>query len=344
VTLVLLAILGCDGSSDKPSGDDACGIDDVDLATLFSDVLAGNADDCELSALSEWTENRATTIGPWKEDIAVAWSADGLDFDPVEDGTIIEGAAVPEVVHAFDSYYLFHVIGNLDYLNDLAANHSTWMVQHGIPGLGALGLAVSGDGLRWSEAPEFSIEGLVQGMVVDPDIRQLPDGTWRMYYVGMAVEEYFNSTWEEGEQHSVYSAVSNDLIHWRQEGEVFRGPYADPSVWCLDETNCVMASFGLDWSTSTDGGATFSYGGHWEKDGFAPEFTQTSDGSIRMFYNSKETAAPLRSYISTDGQTWEPETGTRMDEYGEAVSITEAPDSGYYMYFHTFHDMDDAPF
>lgn len=343
---MLLLLLACTGDKTPISGA-PCGEDDVDVTEMLLAAIAGTADACQKQALQDYTDGRAADEhGPWEQDIHVALSDDGVTFTEIAGAVAVETAAVPEVVHADGRYWLFHVNGSFDRLNELAAEDSTWMRTHGIPGIGALGLAVSDDGLSFVDVPEFEVQGLVEGMVVDPDVVRLPDGSWRLYYLGLTVEEYVEyAEWQEGEQHEVYSAVSTDLIHWTQEGVVFRGPYADPSVLCFDDgLTCVMASFGLDWSRSGDGGLHFQYEGPWEVDGFAPELVPLVDGTIRAFYNDKDLGAALRSLHSLDGSTWIPEVGVRMETYGEAVTLAGGPEVGWRMYFHTFKDLDDLPF
>ncbi|MFZ5478131.1 MAG: hypothetical protein ACOZNI_15290 [Myxococcota bacterium] len=347
-------LLGCGGDDPHPWVDDSGVADDTapdcpappDLVAAFGAAIEGEADACDRAALAEWVAAKKEEHGPWNQDVRRATSSDGDTFEAIDDVNVLATAGVPEAVIGDDGRtYLFHVVGDIDRIEALAEAGDPWMATHGVPGLGALGLAVSDDGVTFEEVEEFEVEGLTAGMVVDPDVTRAPDGTWRLWYVAMTMQEYLERyTWEEGEEHDVWVAESTDLVRWVQRPEpVVHGPYADPSVWCFDEANCAMSSFGLDWSESTDGGETFTYAGTWETPGFAPEFTELSDGAVRLYYNSKDRGAPLRSYRHEPGGAWEPEDGVRMETYGEAVTIVPAPEGGWNLYYHTFKDADDIP-
>lgn len=310
------------------------------LTLAFEHAIDGVASDCEIERIEAYVESRAGEVGPWIQDVRVATSADGFTFTPVE-GVIAETAAVPEVVvDDAGNYHLFYVDGALDSVVPLARAGSTWMATHGIPGIGALRKRVSADGLTWVEDDGFEVTGVTRGMVVDPDVVRQPDGTWRMYYVGMTLPELLETMdWSYPEAHTVYWATSDDLVHWVQQGPAVTGPFADPSVLCREGDVCVMASFGLEWSRSTDGGVTFTHDGHWGVDGFAPEIVRMEDGSNRIFYNSMSVGAPLHSLHAADGTTFVAEEGERMPgTYGEAPTLARARPTGWFMWFHAFKD------
>jgi hypothetical protein len=339
-TLSLVLLAACTGDKPTPSIPDVCATEDLDRVAMIEHVIDGTATDCEAEGFAAFVEERKADNGPWKQDIRMAFSEDASTFTAL-DGVVLETAAVPEVVQTEDGkYWMFYVDGRYDRALELAEERSTWMVTHGVPGLGALGLATSNDGRTFTPVDEFMVEGLVRGMVVDPDVVRQPDGTWRMYYVGMTPEEYLNSaTWTYPESHEVYWADSPDLVHWTQRGSAVRGPYADPSVFCTEGDKCVMASFGLEWGRSTDGGVSFVQDGAWGVDGFAPEFVRFEDGSARLFYNSAAVGAPVHSFILTEGDIWEADGGERMpDSYGEAVTLARAAPTGWYMWYHVFKD------
>ncbi len=332
------------GDSGTDSGTDSgplpCTLDDVDPVGMLEHVIAGTASDCEVEAFTDFAAARTVDIGPWKQDIRMAHSADALNFTAL-DGVVIESAAVPEVVVGPDGRtFLFHVDGRFDHAVALAEARSPWMTTHGVPGLGALALSVSEDGRTFTPVDDFAVEGLVQGMIVDPEVVRQPDGSWRMYYVGMTASEYLTTaTWEYPESHEVFWASSTDLVHWRQEGSAVRGPFADPTVYCSEGDRCVMASFGLEWSRSTDGGATFTHDGSWGLDGFAPEFMRFEDGTSRLYFNSGAKGAAIQSFRLNEELIWELEEGARMPEtYGEAVTLAPAASGGWNMWFHVFKD------
>jgi hypothetical protein len=329
------------------TGNDTGCTDTATLVASFEAAIAGTATDCDVQAIAAWADSKKDSTGPWKQDVRRATSVDGDNFVAIDDVNTVATAGVPEAVIGDDGRtYLFHVNGDLDQLIDIAASGSSWIQTHGIPGLGALGLEVSDDGVTFESVLEFEVEGIIPGMVVDPDVVRAPDGTWRLYYVAMTIHDFFQRyNWEEGERHDVWLAESTDLVHWTQRPDpVIHGPFADPTVHCQDDKYCSMSSFGLDWSSSDDGGELFKYDGTWKVPGFAPEFFVLPDESLRLFYNSKDLGAPLRSFRSFDQRTFVPEEGVRMETYGEAVTVVPAPDGTWNLYYHTFKDPDDIPF
>lgn len=336
-------LLACNGDApiDLYADDTArapCTTADVDFPTAFENVIYGLATDCEVEAVTDFSRVRSEDMGPWKQDIKVAFSEDAQTFTPLDEFAVETGGVPEVVIDANERYWMFYVDGSWEHMVELAEARSTWMLTHGVPGLGALRARVSDDGRTWEDVEDFGVEGIVQGMVVDPDVVRQPDGTWRMYYVGLPIRLYLTeATWIYPEAHSVFWASSEDLVHWTQQGEVVVGPYADPSVFCHPDDRCVMASFGLQWGRSTDGGLTFTHEGAWDVAGFAPEFVQFEDGSVRMFLNSMERGAPIVSMYAPDGETFGGEEGFRMpDAYGEAVTLARARPTGWYMWYHTF--------
>ncbi|MFN7145143.1 MAG: hypothetical protein ACK4YP_15305 [Myxococcota bacterium] len=355
--LLLTTLLACTDAppGDKPDGDTApdtgdtaapeCDPETINLSLAFEAAIDGRADPCQIDAMAAFLEIRKADVGPWNQEIRVAFSEDTETFEEVE-GAVISTAAVPEVLVGPDGrYYLYYVDGDFDRAIAEARAGTTWMATHGIPGLGALNLAVSDNGVDFELVPEFQIEGVVRGMVVDPDVVLQPDGSWRMYYVGMSIPEYLEvATWEYPEAHDVFYATSDDLVHWKQQGVVVRGPYADPSVLCRTDDTCVMASFGVEWGRSTDGGLTFTHEGDWGVGGFAPEFLRMEDQSVRLFFNSAAQGAAVLSMYAIDGETFVLEPGERLpDHYGEAVTLARVNPEGWNMYYHTFKDGFEPP-
>jgi len=299
-------------------------------------VLLGTAGEHEHAAIRAFVnQRRDEEHGPWGQDISLARSTDGLAWTTVPGGPVLTGAAVAELVRGDDGrLYLFHVDGDLEKLQDWAVDAPERFETRGFPGLGALALAVSDDdGRTFEPVADFAVRGLVRGMVVDPDVVRLPDGTWRLYYVGVPIQEYGPDTWRPGTPHQVWYAESSDLVRWQQVGPAVLGPYADPAVACFQE-RCTMVSFGLDRSMSDDGGKTFAYGGTLNEPGFAPDIVYQPDGRWRMWWNSAAVGAPLRTGTSPDLQRWTSEPAS-LDRYGEAPSVV-ADGDGWLMAYHHF--------
>lgn len=315
------------------------------LPAVLGAVLDGRATEAELAEWERMLADRAPHAGPQHERLFRGHTPDGFTFR-LDDAVLLrEHAAVPDAVIGPDGRtWLWFVEGDHERARALARARDPWMRTHGLIGFGAIDLLVGDGGPPFTSDPGFVVHRMVPGMVVDPTVRRLPDGRWRMYYVALRVDELLApGAWDDGADHTVYTAVSTDLRTWTQEGPAVVGPNADPAVWC-DGDWCLMVSTGLDRSTSTDGGRTFTFEGVFgtpaEGDrgvpGFAPAFLELPDGRVRLFYNSKDRGGALRSMVSTDrGRTWVHEPGDRVPPYTlEAPSFLPAPQGGWWVYYH----------
>jgi len=323
------------------TGED-CDLSSMDLKAAFTRILDGTASRCEVALYEYIVDDRAKGPGPWWEDLFVAPIHDRTLIDLSDAVSLRTKAAVPEIHIGDDGrYYLFFLDGDPEVGKALAKAHSNWFATHGLIGYGAFRLWVSDDGLAFEEEEDFGIEGLVPAMVVDPDVVDLPDGRHRMYFIGLTVDALVEpDAWEDGAPHQVWYAESDDLVHWTQVGVAVEGPFADPTVWCVDDNACMMASTGIDRSVSTDGGASFAFEGSWMVGGFAPEYNPIVGDAVRMFYNAKVDGGPIRSLRSEDGgRNWVEEAGDRLPAWtAEAVSIADAPDTGWLMYYHYWQE------
>jgi hypothetical protein len=319
-----------------------------ELATTLGRVLDRTATDEDLAAWEALLQSRGPNAGPHHEDIFRGVSPDGFEIDLSGAVRLREHAAVPDAVRGPDgAVRLFFVEGDFARGRAVARDRSPFLASHGLVGYGAIDQLVSRDGLAFQTELAFGVKDLVQGMVVDPVVHRLPDGRWRLYYIGLSVEQLTaRDAWADGRDHHVYSAMSTDLLRFDQEGLVVDGPNADPAVWCDDGAGatdpgwCLMVSTGLDRSTSTDGGRTFSFHGEMGVPGFAPAFLELPDGRLRLFYNAKESGGPLRSMVSEDrGRSWRPEPGDRVAAYTlEAPSFLARPEGGWWVYYHYWRD------
>lgn len=340
-----LALAACHpGPRDSQAPDDTappCDFTTVDIYQMYEHVVDGTTTDCEISLFESILDQRELGAGPWYEDLWVVPVMDSSTVDVTGATHLKVHAAVPEAYLGPDGrYYVYYVEGDLDVAREVARSRSNWFATHGIVGYGALRLMVSDDGYTFTEEEEFGIEGLVRGLVVDPDLVAFRDGTYRLYYVGTPIPDLLpDGSWDEDAPHIVYMAESTDLIHWKQQGVAVEGPNADPSVLCLNDMDCMMASTGVELSVSSDGGRTFSLEGDWQAWGFAPEFTKMVGPGYRMFYNSKVKGGALQSLFSVDGTVWAREEGERCPAYTvEAVSLVPAPTEGWLLYYHYWQD------
>lgn len=335
----LAPLLQACGPADD-TGSRCAPVDDVRPA--LEAVLAGTADACELAVYGDVLAGKPDGPGPWLQDLWHVHVDDTWIIDTTAATRLRTRAAVPEAHRGDDGrLYLFFVDGDLERGLDLARSGSSWFQTHGLSGYGALRLLVSDDGASFTEEEGFAVEGLVQGLVVDPDVVDLPDGRHRMVYVATPISDLSpEGAWDKEGPHVAWSAVSDDLVHWVQEGPVADGPNADPTAWCVDDTTCLLVSTGLERWDSTDGGATFTAAGDWMAAGFAAEFHALGDGRVRLLYNSRTQGAALLSLLSPDdGRTWTYETGERAPAWTlEAPSITASPQGGFDVWYHYWQD------
>lgn len=316
-----------------------CDLDALLPGDVFARAFAGTMQTCDAEAIEAWNEvPKAEPSAPWNEHINVATSTDFATF--TDSGVhVVDHAGVPEIVQDGGKIWLYYVDGDVDAFLGYAEDDPEYLQTHGWVGLGAFALMSSTDGTTFEPEPDFAIEGLVQGEVVDPDITRLPDGTWRMVYVGFDVETAVTpGLWDDDMPHDVYVATSTDLVHWTQEPDpLLSGPYADPTVTCDEAGICTMVSFGLDYSISEDGGWTWDFQNANLPFGFGPEFVETGDG-LRMAYNSREYGAKLHVAAMTDGVWTDETTDLLPDTYGEAPSFARTDDGSWLMYTHDLAD------
>lgn len=338
------SIDSADSTTPVDSDTGSCG--DVDYGTnvearaeALTAIIAGTANDCETDWYTEDLVTRSTCEGPWFEETFVSWTPDGETFDVSNAVPIFTSSAVIDAIIGPDGrYYIVYGEGDLQVGIDEAEAHSDWFATHGLSGYGAINGAVSDDGVTFEKLDDFEVQGIVQGMVVDPDVIELPDGRYRMYYVATPVPVLVQpGSWDDGVAHEAFYAESDDLIHWTQIGSAVEGPNADPSVWCREDGYCRMAATGIDWATSEDGGETWTFEYAQDPFGFAPEFEQLDDGRVRLYYNSKVEGGAEESAVSTDGgETFTYEREVVPPNTVEAISLLPAPASvgGYYLYYH----------
>lgn len=344
--LLLAACIADSPSSDGPPAGDGLPASTgpikeckgVETAPALLAVAQGNADTCQKDVYLQLLMERGRHVGPWIEEVWVAPATEALEVDLSKATLVRSSGAVPEVILHEGRYWLFHGDGDLGRAFELASAGSDWFLTRGLPGFGALGLLVSDDGVNFEPVPDFAIEDLVVGMVVDPDVIRLPDGSFRLYYVALPVDALADaSTWEEDAQHDVYYAESADLVHWKQLGIAVHGPIADPTVHCLTAEHCRMFSTGLDHSHSSDGGRSFVFDGETRIAAFAPEFLVTDSGLVQV-YNAMEHGGPLhRRSLMPDSKGWS-EAEEMVPAYQvEAPSFARPPEGeGWLMYYHYY--------
>lgn len=279
---------------------------------LGAHVVAGTATGAVLDDLHALVDAYADRDGPWNHHVAGPFvSADGVTFGEAGE-TDLSSASVPDAVRDDDGrWWLFYVDGDTDAM--LAAAEAGTPLETGWRGFGGLGAAVSDDGAHFERVDITVVGDAVPLYVVDPDLVRLPDGRWRLYYLGVdaagACADTLDPAGAPG-SHTIWAAESDDLLVWEQLGEVYRSADggADPGVWCVDDTTCnlLLHEMGtpVGAARSTDGGVRF--------DPYAltlpevrlgmPDVAELPAG-WRMYAQGSKGA--LFSLASDDGTTWE---------------------------------------
>lgn len=198
--------------------------------------------------------------------------------------------------------------------------------------------AESNDGGRTFTVLECTIAGMTASKAVDPSIVLLDDGRYRLYFYGSAAGDPGTLI-----EHSIYSAISEDGIHFTEEAEVFTYPgLVDPDVFWNGQ-EWLMYVFALNQGTiaahSADG-LSFQYLGLLNpQDWGTTAPVHLEDGSLRLYAFNQPQASMIASFRSTDGISWTQEDGVRLIA-PEGYHITDPfvvqlPDGSWKMVYKT---------
>lgn len=219
--------------------------------------------------------------GPDPDHLSIfsAISSDGLAWTK-ESGVMIENGFCPAIIQLDNgSYRMIY-----DLQEGQPPNAHLWFVS-----------AISTDGLIWEKESGIRLESEGApdyGAISVPEIIELPDGRYRMYYVG----DMFNKGPEEN-QNTVRCAISSDN-GWTWERETISGIPAqrmDPDVIVLSDGTYRMFYTVAPPGREEEGGiysAISSDGLTWTKEEGArlaggiydPDVVELPDGTYRMYY------------------------------------------------------------
>jgi len=297
------------GPVDVEPGPD-CREDEWPLQTpwnvLAAHLVAGQADGVmveDVRALVSLLRS-GTQPGPWDDQVkGPLVSTDGAEFGDQRPRGVVDHASVPAATVGPDGdIWLFFVDADLDALLDAA--ESGRPMGSGIVGVGGLGAARSADGSSFTRV-DLRFEGEVPLYIVDPVITPLSDGRYRMTYFGVPAAQACADHLDPAASalpHQAYTAISDDLQTWVQEGVAWtpEGRGSDPAVWCEDGGRCWLWMGGG--GVSTDGGRTY-LPVSMEMPGqqvTAPDVFAVP-GGWRMLYVD---GTQLSTAVSTDGLSW----------------------------------------
>jgi hypothetical protein len=224
--------------------------------------------------------------------LLTARSRDGLTFEPTGD-VISDQANVPDLIAgsggAIHLYYSGWQVGNRENTLALALSHD--------------------EGRSWS-FKQVEVDGGELGHAGDPDIVRLEDGTFRIFLTTMV-----------NGRHGVVYCDSPDGIHFTKGGTAF----AKSGLELLDSTTFRLGSVwhmltlqgtGITQrhGTSADG-REFSVGQMMpfvaDGEGYIAANGVTVDGGYRI-YGFSLRARNIRSFFSSDGESWTAESGVRL--------------------------------
>lgn len=255
--------------------------------------------------------------------VGSATSSDGLTWTR-DDGIRLSPASVPAAINDGDQRVLLYFVQ-----------------PPNAPGKPeTVACAISTDGMKFDLAPAFQIEGLSTLKAVDPSILKDDEGRFRLYYLA---SDYQGDPASGPNPHPINMAVSDDGVHFRETGTVFRYPdLVDPDVFRFQD-QWLMYVYSRDATIiarSTDG-KQFGYVGPMSPSGWGTTVPVTlPDGRLRLYAFDQRTPIGnvVRSFISMDGIQWTAEPGDRL-KANPREQITDPfviPwRGGYKMYFKT---------
>lgn len=269
---------------------------------LAAHLVAGAATPDHLEELDELltTLEEDGSLGPAGERLRGPW----IDLAESETEALLEQVSVPEVVVGpDDDLWLVFVDGDLETLRWKA--NAGLPIRSGIIGFAGLGVAHSDNGYDWTRE-EMVLEGDdLPVVLVDPDVQQLSDGSYRLYALGFRADAVCGDTvdpFQYPAPHEVWTFTSDDLVTWQQEDIVWdHEKGTDPATWCAGETCWIhMRHSGV----SSDGGATFESTTLSLPDDevHTPDVRPTSSG-FEMLYNT-QGAQSMHRATSDDGESF----------------------------------------
>ena len=257
--------------------------------------------------------------GPYYHQVLSATSSDGLNWMP-DNRVLIDHASVPAAILTPDGKIRLYYV-------------DASRVGPGRPE--NVNCAESSDGGATFQVLNCTIANRAGDKAVDPSVVLLPDGRYRMYYYAVTGQI-------DESAHSIYSAISNDGIHFTQEKAVFTyNGLVDPDVFWTGQT-WLMYVFSLKDKTTvvarSQDGLSFEYGGpsrigNWGT--AAP--TRLADGRLRLYAFDQPAMRQIASFISTDGLNWTQEPGVRLvAPAGRQITdpfVVRLPNGAWKMFF-----------
>ncbi len=205
---------------------------------------------------------------------------------------------------------------------------------NGIPGQHGIFVSRRTETGAWETVGCVTLDGAFNGNAVDPNVTRLPDGRYRLvYFEG----NFVSQTLAPGDPNPIYSAISEDGLHFTVEGRIFSYEGAtDPSLVQLPDGSWRLAvkAGGRTVVAASPDGQNFEPISEVQWNGI-PELYVFPDGSLGLYL--------ARFFLSSDGgQTWQPREDIVAPGNGNDPSLVALPQGGYAFAFKKV-EMEAAP-
>ncbi|MBL7161378.1 MAG: hypothetical protein ISS57_02145 [Anaerolineales bacterium] len=199
---------------------------------------------------------------PTGDQVLYTTSSDGLQWGAGK--LLAEAASVPDVIRTSTGEVWAYWVDFSEFTG---------------PNMEKIGIARSrDDGATWEMLGNANFNGLGNIVPVDPDVIELPDGRFRMYFFDIAVRQL---------SHPIYSAISEDGINFTLEQgvRIWMDEIYDPDVIQLPDSSYRMyLNSGDILSANSPDGLTFTAEeGVRVENGSVPGSIVMPDGGIRMY-------------------------------------------------------------
>ncbi|HFC08967.1 MAG TPA: hypothetical protein ENJ54_03775 [Chloroflexi bacterium] len=238
----------------------------------------------------------------YNHQVYLTTTSDGRTF-PEEGKLILEHASVPDLVLGPDGHLWVYFV-------------------NGEPGHHGIFAARQTDNGTWETVGCVTLDGQFNGNAVDPNVVRLPDGRFRLvYFQG----NFVSQTLQPGDPNPIFSAVSDDGLHFTVEGQLIAIQHAtDPTLVQLPDGTWLLAVTVGDQTVfaRSDDGSHFTEFGEPVRDKGIPELAVFPDGSVGLYL--------AHMYRSTDGgRTWQRLDDVQVPGSGSDPSLTALPEGGY---------------
>jgi len=304
-----------------------------DLGELLERVLSGTVDPRDRPALEAFVEEASTQDGPWTHSIRTATSEDGVAWT-VDPAIVWEHASVPDAGIADDGRIcVFAVDGAIDRFVERALANDPAFQEQGLVGLAGLALRCGEDGAALGPEEPLVVGGN-SGVVVDPDVVRLDDGTWDLLYVTGDPVSFLEEVVPPGTAPLTWPRVARaeDGLSFADHAAADAGrAFLDPTHLREEDGSWWMLWSGLWTARSEDDERTWVVAD--EPEGLpamTPDLVR-DDGVTWLYHGcSGEPGICLARFVG-EGE-WVLEGG-RLLERARAPTVVRVPDGTWRMYF-----------